>query len=163
MYNAPQLNFVPHLKENQVATDETLREVNLALAKRVIKTCGNLRAHEVRDDFAEDAVLALPYAHAGTPREVVGRDAIIDYVGLLGDHFPEGIFFGHTFDTLADNPNEVIARYSASTELLSSGSHYENTYVTLIEAREGKVVRYTEYFDPINWIEAQGGSVQLAA
>jgi hypothetical protein len=146
-----------------VSTHTTLRALNLALAERVVKTCGNLRAKEVREDFAEDAVLALPYAHAGTPREVVGRDAIIDYIGLLGDHFSQGIFFGHTFDTMADNPNEVIARYSASTELLSTGRRYENTYVTLIEVREGKVVRYTEYFDPINWIMAQGGSVEAPA
>jgi uncharacterized protein len=146
-----------------VSTDGTLRALNLALAERVVKTCGNLRAKEVRADFAQDAVLALPYAHGGTPREVVGRDAIIDYIGLLGDHFRQGIFFGHTFDTMADNPNEVIARYSASTELLSNGSPYENSYVTLIEVRDGQVVRYTEYFDPINWIVAQGGRVEAPA
>lgn len=144
-------------------TDSTLRAQNLALAERVVKTCGNLRAEEVREDFADDAVLALPYAHGATPREIVGRDAIIDYIGLLGDHFRQGIFTGHAFDTLADNPNEVIARYTASTDLLSSGNPYENSYVTLIEVRDGKVVRYTEYFDPINWIVAQGGSVEAAA
>jgi ketosteroid isomerase-like protein len=146
-----------------VSTDLALRALNLALAERVVKTCGNLRAKDVRDDFAEDAVLALPYAHGGTPREVVGRDAIIDYIGLLGDHFPQGIFFGHTFDTMADDPNEVIARYSANTQLLSNGEPYENTYVTLIEVRDGKVVRYTEYFDPIKWIVAQGGVVEAPA
>jgi ketosteroid isomerase-like protein len=155
--------MIPPARRSQVSTDRTLRALNLALAERVVKTCGNLRAEEVRDEFAEDAVLALPYAHGGTPREVVGRDAIIDYIGLLGDHFRQGIFFAHTFDTMADDPNEVIARYSANTELLSNGSPYENSYVTLIEVHDGKVVRYTEYFDPINWIVAQGGSVEAPA
>ena len=146
-----------------MGADQQLRQGNIALAERVIRTCGALRAEEVRDDFAEDAVLALPYAPSGTLREVAGRDAIIDYIGLLRDYIPAGIFREHRFDTLAADPNEVIARYSARTELLTTGRPYENTYVTLIQIGDGKVTRYTEYFDPINWIVAQGGKVERRA
>jgi ketosteroid isomerase-like protein len=142
--------------------DIGLRKANLALAERVIRTCGELRPADVRNDFADDAVLSLPYAPEGTPREVTGREAIIDYIGLLRDYIPAGIFVGHTFDTLAGDPNQVVARYSASTELLTTGNAYENTYVTLIDIRDGKVTRYTEFFDPINWIVAQGGKVEAS-
>jgi hypothetical protein len=135
------------------------REANIALAARVITTCGNLQAHTVREDFAEDAVLALPYAPAGTPKETVGRDNIIDYVSLLGDYIPSGVFADHTYDTLADDPDTVVARYTASTVLRTTGLPYENTYVTLITIRDGKVTRYEEFFNPINWLVAQGGQV----
>jgi uncharacterized protein len=142
-----------------VSTDTELRQANIALAERVIKTCGNLRPRDVERDFAEDAVLALPYAPAGTPREIAGRTAIIDYISLLADYIPQGIFVDHRFDTLAEDPGHVIAWYTASTQLLTTGRDYANTYVTEIEIRDRKVTRYTEYFDPINWLVAQGGEI----
>jgi len=145
--------------ETNMSKDD-LRAANIALAERVITTCGNLRPHDVREDFAEDAVLALPYAPAGTPKETVGRDQIVAYVSLLGDYIEPGIFVDHAFDTLAGDPGVVVARYSASTKLLTTGSPYENTYITLVTVRDGKVTRYEEFFDPINWLIAQGGVVK---
>ena len=139
---------------------DDLRAANIALAERVITTCGNLRPQEVREDFAEDAVLALPYAPAGTPKETVGRDQIVAYISLLGNYIEPGIFADHAFDTLAGDPGVVVARYSASTRLLTTGSPYENTYITLVTVRDGKVARYEEFFDPINWLIAQGGVVE---
>jgi uncharacterized protein len=127
---------------------------------RVITTCGNLRPQEVREDFAEDAVLALLYAPAGTPKETVGRDQIVAYISLLGNYIKSGIFADHAFDTLAGDPGVVVARYPASTRLLTTRSPYENTYVTLVTVRDGKVARYEEFFDPINWLIAQGGVVE---
>jgi uncharacterized protein len=143
-----------------MATEVELRRANVALAERVIKTCGNLSPLDVKDEFAEDAVLALPYAPAGTPREIAGREAIMDYISLLADYIPPGVFTDHRFDTLASDPGHVIAWYSAKTKLVTTGRDYENTYVTEIEIRDGKVTRYAEFFDPINWIVAQGGQVQ---
>ena len=142
-----------------MSTDTELRQANVALAARVITTCGNLRPRDVQSEFAEDAVLALPYAPAGTPREIVGRTAIIDYISLLAHHIPPGIFVDHRFDTLASDPGHVIAWYAATTQLLTTGRDYTNTYVTEIEIRDRKVKRYTEYFDPINWLVAQGGEI----
>jgi len=116
----------------------------------------------VREDFSEDAVLALPYAPAGTPKETVGRDEVVRYIAQLRDYIPPGIFVDHDFDTLAGDPTLVVARYSATTELLTTGLPYENTYVTLITVRDGKVTRYEEFFNPINWLVAQGGSMSPA-
>ena len=144
-----------------VLTDE-LRAKNITIAERVVRTCGNLRPEDVREDFSEDAVLALPYAPAGTPKETVGRDEVVRYIAQLRDYIPPGIFVDHDFDTLAGDPTLVVARYSATTELLTTGLPYENTYVTLITVRDGKVTRYEEFFNPINWLVAQGGSMSPA-
>jgi len=142
--------------------NEDLRAKNIAIAERVVRTCGNLRPEDVREDFSEDAVLALPYAPAGTPKETVGRDEVVRYIAQLRDYIPPGIFVDHDFDTLAGDPTLVVARYSATTELLTTGLPYENTYVTLITVRDGKVTRYEEFFNPINWLVAQGGSMSPA-
>jgi hypothetical protein len=140
--------------------DSELRHANIALAERVIKTCGSLRPQDVKAEFADDAVLELPYAPAGTPREIVGRDAVIDYISLLADYIPPSIFVGHQFDTLASDPGHVIAWYSANTQLLTTGRDYANTYLTEIKIRDGKVTLYKEFFDPINWLVAQGGEIK---
>jgi uncharacterized protein len=144
-----------------VLNDE-LRAKNIAIAERVVRTCGNLRPEDVREDFSEDAVLALPYAPVGTPKETVGRDEVVRYIAQLRDYIPAGIFVDHDFDTLAGDPTLVVARYSATTNLLTTGRPYENTYVTLITVRDGKVTRYEEFFNPINWLVAQGGSMSTA-
>jgi len=139
---------------------DDLRAANIALAEGGITTCGNLRRHDVREDFAEDAVTALPAAPAGTPKETIGRDQVVAYISLLGNYIEPGIFVDHAFDTLAGDPGVVVARYSASTKLLTTGRPYENTYITLVTVRDGKVTRYEEFFDPINWLTAQGGVVE---
>ena len=50
-----------------MAGEKELRAANLALAERVIRTCGDLRPEDVRDDLAEDAVLDEVQARIGAP------------------------------------------------------------------------------------------------
>jgi hypothetical protein len=140
---------------------DSLRAQNIEIAGRVITTCGNLEPEKVRRDFNEDAVLALPYAPDGTPKEVVGREDVIAYVKLLADYLPPGVFTDHVFDTLHDDPGVVVARYAATTRVLTTGLPYQNVYVTFVTVRDGLVTRYEEFFDPLNWLAAQGATVTL--
>ncbi|GAA4537124.1 nuclear transport factor 2 family protein [Pseudonocardia xishanensis] len=142
---------------------DAVRTHAVALAEKVVMTCGNLRPHDVRHDFAPDAVLALPYAPQGTPTEVVGRDEIVDYISLLGGFIPPGAFADHTFDSLAGDPGLVVARYTIDTTLVSTGLPYTNRYVTLVTVRDGQVIRYEEYFNPLTWLAAQGRAVDGVA
>ena len=138
-----------------------LRAQNIEIARRVITTCGNLEPELIREDFSEDVVLALPYAPAGTPKEVAGRENVIAYIQLLADYLPAGVFTGHSFQTLHEDPGIVMSLYSATTEVLTTGLPYSNSYVTFITVRDGLVTRYEEFFDPLNWLLAQGAKVTL--
>ncbi|HEY7626501.1 MAG TPA: hypothetical protein VH761_05515, partial [Ilumatobacteraceae bacterium] len=51
-----------------------------------------------------------------------------------------------TFVALAD-PNGVIAKYHGHATITFTGKSYEQTYITEVHVRHGKIASYAEYFD----------------
>lgn len=77
------------------------------------------------------------------------------------DYLPPGVVTGHSFDTMHDDPGVVMALYSADTDVLTTGFPYSNDYVPFVTVREGLVTRHEEFFDPLNWLVAQGATVMV--
>jgi ketosteroid isomerase-like protein len=109
----------------------------------------------------KDAVLELGFTPEQFPRITSPRDAIISFVSSVPGWLEPENLHAVTVETFASNPNELIAEYRSSTRVKASGMPYENEYVVRISVRDGKIVRFAEYFDPIRLVEALGGSVEL--
>jgi hypothetical protein len=102
------------------------------------------------DLCAEDAVAEFPYAF-DTPRRVEGKTAIYNYMK----------------DALAQMQNLKFTNvrvYPTTTNLLwaevhgeatvaATGQLYEQDYVIRMETKEGKIVHYCEYWNPMLTIE----------
>jgi fermentation-respiration switch protein FrsA (DUF1100 family) len=58
-----------------------------------------------------------------------------------------------------DNPNKVIVQYTGIIPL-KSGGEYNNNYVGIFEIKNGKVEKFTEYFDPFILENAFGKKLQ---
>ena len=46
-----------------------------------------------------------------------------------------------------DDPSGVIAKYKGHTVVTFNGKSYDQTYITEIHVRQGKIGSYAEYFD----------------
>jgi ketosteroid isomerase-like protein len=57
-----------------------------------------------------------------------------------------------------DEPNVAIAEWSSSGEVLTNGNAYEMSYATFVSFREGLIVTYREYWNPLAFIQAMGGT-----
>ena len=57
----------------------------------------------------------------------------------------------------------AFAEGHGSARIATTGLPYEQDYVMVIEAKDGKIIRYREYWNPLPAIEAFGGQEALAA
>ena len=56
----------------------------------------------------------------------------------------------------ASNPNILFAEVHGEADIVATGRRYQQEYVMRLEAQDGKIVRYREYWNPIPALEAWG-------
>ncbi len=131
-------------------TNATTTAVNTS-ARAVLQRF--LAANEVLDvdgmfqEIGRDAVWLFPTAPAGAPRTVSGKETNRQFFDSIR---PMWATFDLTFTdvhALAGDDSRVVAHY-ASEGTLIDGSHYANSYLSLVTVEDGKIVRWIEFCDP---------------
>ncbi len=104
----------------------------------------------------ENVVVEFPFAPDAASRKIVGRTAIYEYL----KNYPSAIDVKR-IPTLkihvTDNPNVAIAEWSASGKVISNGNPYEMSYATFVTFRDGLIVNYREYWNPMAFMAAMSG------
>jgi ketosteroid isomerase-like protein len=116
------------------------------------------------DLFAADGVLAYPFAPPGQPPELRGRDAIRAFFAGLGqarEAFTMAGVDAVTWQT--DDPEVVITQITHHGTSNVTGAPYEFTALGVIRVRDGMIVRYEDYMDPIALARLLGRTGDLAA
>ena len=106
---------------------------------------------------ADNVVAEFPFAPEGSPRRLEGREALYDYLR----NYPSVInvrSFPHVRVYSTDDPNVAIAEWSASGEVLTNGNAYEMSYATFVTFKDGLIVNYREYWNPIAFMQAMSGA-----
>lgn len=111
------------------------------------------KVEEWLDLFTEDGILEFPFAPAGVPARVQGRDALSAHM----THFPENFdveFVGLVFHETTD-PGLVVAEFRSVGLALPTGKPYEQTCISVVYTDEaGRITRYVDYWNPLVAIEA---------
>lgn len=101
--------------------------------------------------FAEDAVFELPYAgtfDAPTTRD--GREAILAgmtwFMSLITD-FKSGEVIVHK----VAGRDAVVAEYAATGKMRANGKSFDQIYIVRVEARDGWITHFSEYFDTLRF------------
>lgn len=139
---------------------EDQRLKNLDLVRAYTDALNKWDIDTMHDLSTEDVVFELPFRPPTFERETVGRAAYMEVLGQARDHMIEGSENLHdlSMDTLANDPNVVIATYKSDMKL-RSGVRYANEYISRFVIRDGKVARFVEYYDSIILFRALGGSL----
>lgn len=103
--------------------------------------------------FAPDAVLEFPFAPAGVPRRVTGRDELLAHMS----HFPETFdveFVDLEFHQTVD-PSLVIAEFHSTGTALPTGKPYRQTCISVVRTDDDALItHYLDYWNPLVAIEA---------
>jgi ketosteroid isomerase-like protein len=111
------------------------------------------------DLCAEDAVVEFPYA-SGTPGRLEGKEAIYNYIKDALAQMQDLMFTNiRVYPTT--NLNILWAEVHGEAVIVSTGRHYQQDYVMRLETREGKIIHYREYWNPMLLIEAWGSTQDL--
>jgi ketosteroid isomerase-like protein len=117
------------------------------------------------DLFAADGVITYPFAPPGHPAELRGSDAIRDYFAAVGPS-SRALFTMAGVDAVTwqtDDPEVVVTRITHHGTSHVTGAPYEFTALGVIRVRDGLIVRYEDYMDPIALARLVGRAGDLAA
>ena len=116
------------------------------------------------DLFAADGVMAYPFAPPGAPRELRGRDAIREYFaaraasrGLLRMEGVEAVIRN------TDDPEVVVTEITHHGWSEATSAPYRFTALGVVRVRDGEIVHYDDYMDPIALARLLGRTTDLAA
>ena len=106
--------------------------------------------------FADDAVVEFPYAPSvARPARLAGKAAIAGYFRTAIT-----LFQGLSFDDLRVvpglDPDVAVVEAHGSATIATTGRRYDQDYVVFIRTRDGLVVSYREYWNPLAGLEAFG-------
>ncbi|MET8258858.1 nuclear transport factor 2 family protein [Micromonospora sp. NPDC005553] len=108
--------------------------------------------------FAEDAVLELPFAPPGQPRRVAGRAELHDYLINYPDLLDVREIRDRTVHETT-NPEVIVVEFVATGLVVATGRPYEVRYIAVLTIRDGQLVHYRDYWDPIAAQELLGGGL----
>lgn len=112
---------------------------------RAFDAIGATDTNALRDMYADDYVLELPYSPGG-PVTVEGREAALAYVDEALTH----VRFTLTMREVhpSGDPDLVIAEYDSEGEIVATGAPYRNAYIGLWWFRDGRITRTREFYNP---------------
>lgn len=103
--------------------------------------------------FAENGRQLNPYVPEGFPKSFDGRAAIHKQYSSLPDRFASMKYPRTIYAT--EDPNFFFVKFRGEI-IIKAGGSYENDYIGTFRLENGKVVEYTEYFNPIVMAKAFG-------
>ncbi|NJO42969.1 MAG: nuclear transport factor 2 family protein [Cyanobacteria bacterium RU_5_0] len=108
------------------------------------------------DLLAEDAIVEFPYASAlGSPSRLESRSAIYDYMKNAVAQLQNWVFTDvREYQTLI--PNVLFAEFHGKAVFVTTGQPYQQDYVVRLETKNGKIIHYREYWNPVAILEIAG-------
>jgi uncharacterized protein len=116
------------------------------------------------DLFAADGVLRYPFAPPGMPRELTGRDTIREYhrAASAGRSLLEVEGVDMIVRDTGD-PEVVVVEIEHHGYSHGSGGPYRFRALGVVRVRDGEIVEYDDYMDPIAMAALLGRTQDLVA
>lgn len=111
------------------------------------------------DMLADDVVMDFPYAPPGMATRLDGKAAIARHLQDLGgriafDHMGRPTVFATT------DPDVTLVEFDGFGRGLSTDEPYDQRYISIIRTRNGRIVHYRDYWNPLVLLRAlRGGAV----
>ncbi|MCE9668665.1 nuclear transport factor 2 family protein [Myxococcus stipitatus] len=142
----------------QTTSPSAIRERAQETFRRHLQYLSSDRIPEWVALFAEDGVLEFPYGPEGFPQKVAGKQELFEYMKNFPRHF-EVRFTNLKFHETTD-PALVVAEFSSEGKALTTGRPYNQTYISVVETRDGRITRYVDFWNPLVAMKAMEANTQ---
>lgn len=109
------------------------------------------------DMFAADGVLEYPYAPPGLNTSHAGRDAIIANFQRIRK-FLRVDSVSNVTEIMCSDADTVVLEFYGRGEGAVTKELYDQRYISVIKVRDGLIVHYKDYWNPLAMIRAVKGS-----
>lgn len=120
------------------------------------------RADSFVDMVADDVVMEFPYAPPGMVTRLESKAAIAGHLRNLGgmlafDRMTEPVVHRST------DPDLFVLEFTGHGKGVETGEPYDQQYISVIRLRDGKIVHYRDYWNPLVVLRALRGSAVVDA
>ena len=132
------------------------REENIKIARNLLGFLEQRRLEEFSELFTEDGKWTHPYHSELFPAETVGRSEIYEGIKTAAANFDEIAF---PIDEILpfEDSNKVAVKFTGNLKLKNGRGTYANDYLAILSFNEhGKIVEWTEYYNPVIAAKAFG-------
>lgn len=134
-----------------------IQEQQIALERLFRRGLDGLISKDVSgwvDMWTEDGTMEFPFAPATHPR-LEGRKSIADYMSAFPtkveiSEFPY-VRFHHSSDG-----KTLVVEFSCIGRSLDTGKQYNQSYVGVMDIRDGRISAYKDYFNPLVVLQSMG-------
>ncbi|WP_162906655.1 nuclear transport factor 2 family protein [Algihabitans albus] len=117
------------------------------LAERFLRALETRDVEQIIPLWNDNGVMEFPYVPEGSPSRFEGVDAIRTTLASAFVQRTMMSFFDVTSYQAVD-PNFAFVEFKGDMTL-QSGAPYNNTYIAKVEARDGKLIHFKEFFNPL--------------
>lgn len=129
------------------------------------RTIGDRLAPEAEDFLAmcaDDIVWEFPFAPAGGVHRIEGKDAVAAYLPKVGCLIKvDGGSLTAVHRTT--DPDTTIIEFEITGSGAVTGLAYDQRYICVFTTRDGRIVHFKDYWNPITLLSAVGGEQAFAA
>jgi uncharacterized protein len=113
------------------------------------------------DMFAENGVMEFPYAPPGLTTRLDGRQAVAAHLqSLSGEIAFDRMSAPKVYQT--NDAGIFVLEFMGFGKAIASGEPYEQTYISVIKVRDGHIVHYRDYWNPLVLLKTTGGKADFA-
>lgn len=125
--------------------------------ERLLRAARELDTDAFVELMAPDGYIAWPYRPPGVPARVQGRAAIRRHLTAVADGL---IRLDQHRDVVVHetaDPEVVIVEYEARGTVVPTGAPFEQTVIAVFRVRDGRIVSYRDYINPLPLAEVLAG------
>lgn len=104
--------------------------------------------------WAEDAAQEMPFAPHGFPKEIRGRQAVLEHYASWPRVSGNAEFTNALKFYPLQDPQWIFATFTGRVDVIPTGRIYEQTYGGLFHVVQGEIQLFREYFDPAPFVRA---------
>lgn len=129
------------------------------------RTIGDRLAPDA-DDFlemcADDIVWEFPFAPPGGVQRLEGKAAVAAYLPKVGGLIS---VTGGSLTAVhrSTDPDVAILEFEITGTGVATGLPYDQRYICVFKTRDGRIVHFKDYWNPLTLLSAVGGEEALAS
>jgi len=135
--------------------EDNVRAKNTEICKKLMSSFNMETWHDLLHD---ELVLEFPYAsYIGMPDRVVGKKKCVSYLSNVMKNF-SGLEFEDVIINGTEDPNKLIVEYNGNCKT-PTGVSYKQIYATVQKFKDGKMILFREFWNPMAITEAFGDNL----
>lgn len=158
---APVMTRIALQRMEPTMSDTDTAESFPAMLRRVLGDRLKPDVTTFPDMFAEDGVMELPFAPPGLKLRLEGRDAIIAHLQTVTKLIKLDAMSNVITHETSD-PDVIIVEFEGSGQGVITGEPYDQHYISVIRVRDGNIVHYKDYWNPIAVLRTLKGEETMA-